>query len=134
MAPCVSGKDRRPLPGRETGFSLLEVLLALVVLGLGASLLANSATGGLASLDRAWNKVAADRIARSTLDRIGIDLHPAMVPYRLPADIPGFEVEIRRLDGAAIPNRSMERGEIVVSRAGRVLSRLPVLLTHGRTP
>lgn len=107
---------------RRRGFTLLESLLALAIFGLGAALLADGALTGTRAARQGWTQAAAWRLALSTADRLGIDLHPTGErldiavegqPFRLriePLALQGggdaFLIEVRRRDD---PERVLAR-------------------------
>lgn len=65
-----SGSDRRP-PRRAAGFTLLEVLIAFVILALALAALLPGFSGGLRSLDVADDYATAALLAESRLEAVG---------------------------------------------------------------
>jgi general secretion pathway protein I len=61
-------------PGRNAGFTLLEVLVALLIFALAFGVLAQIFQTGLRQSATAEQMAAATMLARSRLARIGIDL------------------------------------------------------------
>jgi general secretion pathway protein I len=61
-------------PGPHSGFTLLEVLVALLIFALAFGVLAQIFQTGLRQSATAEQMAAATMLARSQLDRIGIDL------------------------------------------------------------
>ena len=71
--------NHRPRPARTTGFTLLEMLVVLVLIGMLTALVAQ-ALGGLgaidASLERAEQRLQADFLAEHQLRQLGAGLVP----------------------------------------------------------
>jgi general secretion pathway protein I len=67
-----------PLPKQSGGFTLIEVLVALSVLGITVGFAFRAFSGALASLDRGEHDQVAVTLAQTMLDRVGhdIDLRP----------------------------------------------------------
>ncbi|MEE3623596.1 type II secretion system protein [Nitrospirillum sp. BR 11752] len=122
---------------RADGFTLLEMLIALAIFGLGTVLLMQSAWSGAWSARQAWGETAALRLAQSVAaevgvalpleDRprdVGLDGAGAGLPYRVKI-VPGrlsptgdrdYRVEIREMK----PDVTREAGtEAAMPGAGR---------------
>ena len=128
------GMMARPgFAGAMSGFSLLEILVALVVLGLAGSLIARGTGLGARSMEKAWERIAADRVARSTLDRLGLDLRPTSLPVKVMEGTAPFQVEIRERNTVP-PHPRLIPAEIVVLRDGRMAASLDVLLDRENGP
>ena len=61
-------------PPSEAGFTLIEVIVALTIAGLGLAALFEAASGGLISADTAMQHTTAVRHAQSHLAELGITL------------------------------------------------------------
>jgi len=61
-------------PENRNGFTLVEVLVAFVILALSATVIMNILSSGTRSADRTHDQREALIIARSTLDRVGAEL------------------------------------------------------------
>lgn len=64
----------RTLPGQAAGFTLIEILVSLAILGVILAAFAQVLTGSLLSSRRVDSGTEALLFARSTMDRIGRDL------------------------------------------------------------
>ena len=72
-AACGSGQGGR-LEGRTTGFTLIEVLVALAILAIAFGFAFRALSGGFDRLDRDQKNADALLLAQSTLARVGRDI------------------------------------------------------------
>jgi prepilin-type N-terminal cleavage/methylation domain-containing protein len=97
---------------RAAGFTLLEMLIALAIFGLGTALLMQSAWSGAWAARQAWGETAALRLAQSVAAEAGVavpladrptDVAEPALPYRVKI-VPGavsptgdrdYRVEVR---------------------------------------
>ncbi|MEA1674772.1 type II secretion system protein [Nitrospirillum sp. BR 11163] len=118
---------------RATGFTLLEMLIALAIFGLGTALLTQSAWSGAWAARQAWGETAALRLAQSVAAEAGVAIpladRPTEVaepnlPYRVKI-VPGavsptgdrdYRVEVR---GMTPPQMIPGASEIAVSGTAR---------------
>lgn len=74
MFPFVSRKPRPPLPPAESparnGFTLVEMLVALTIFGLGVMALASTLPQGLSVRDKARRMTVATSYAQETVERL----------------------------------------------------------------
>jgi general secretion pathway protein I len=66
--------DRRQLAGRESGYSLIEVLVAFMILALALTVLLRIFSGGLRNVSVSSDYATATLIAESRLAAAGIDV------------------------------------------------------------
>ena len=120
----------RPDPATHpgAGFTLLEVLVALVVLALSLGALFAALSSGLGLLQRSGERVQAALALESTLARLGADI--PLVPGRQSGDAGGglrWEVAIAQADaagfGVAVPEG---HGLLVVTVAAAPPGGVPV--------
>ncbi|WP_044562949.1 type II secretion system protein [Azospirillum sp. B4] len=81
---------------RLAGFTLLEMLIALAIFGLGTALLMQSAWSGAWAARQAWGETAALRLAQSVAAEVGVALPLGDQPAEVPvggAELP-FRVKI----------------------------------------
>ena len=79
--------DRRQLAGRQSGYTLIEVLVAFMILALALTVLLRIFSGGLRNVSVSSDYATATLIAESRLAAAGID-----VPLR-PGETSGTEGE-----------------------------------------
>ena len=79
--------DRRQLDGRQSGYTLIEVLVAFMILALALTVLLRIFSGGLRNVSVSSDYATATLIAESRLAAAGID-----VPLR-PGETSGTEGE-----------------------------------------
>ena len=79
--------DRRQLEGRQTGYTLIEVLVAFMILALALTVLLRIFSGGLRNVSVSSDYAVATLIAESRLAAAGID-----IPLR-PGETSGTEGE-----------------------------------------
>lgn len=70
MAFPAEGGGGRSAPVRERGFTLLEIVVAMVLLGLGLALAFSAISGSLSLSQRAFEHEAAMMLARARLDEV----------------------------------------------------------------
>jgi general secretion pathway protein I len=66
--------DRRQLGGRQTGYTLIEVLVAFMILALALTVLLRIFSGGLRNVSVSSDYATATLIAESRLAAAGIDI------------------------------------------------------------
>lgn len=69
-----AGAQRRPTRGRQRGFTLLEVLVAIAILGLGLTIVLSAQTGVFWSYSRARHLSQAPGLVRCKMSEIEVDL------------------------------------------------------------
>jgi general secretion pathway protein I len=79
--------DRRQLDGRQSGYTLIEVLVAFMILALALTVLLRIFSGGLRNVSVSSDYATATLIAESRLAAAGIDMPLA------PGEISGTEGE-----------------------------------------
>jgi general secretion pathway protein I len=84
---------------RAGGFTLIEVMVALVVLGLAFGAALHSLSGALDRLGRDRNAAEALLLARSTLARVGRDI--ALAPGDVDGTVGGFSWQVQATPYAA---------------------------------
>ncbi|MDE1145889.1 MAG: type II secretion system protein [Azospirillaceae bacterium] len=124
-----------PRPSGVAGFTLLEMLIALAIFGLGTALLMQSAWSGAWAARQAWTETAALRLAQSAAAEAGVarpitqgvlDFTEEGLPYRVkivPLGVSGtgdldFRVEVRASPPASNPDAAIAAG----GSAGPVLA------------
>ncbi|MDZ5649531.1 type II secretion system protein [Nitrospirillum sp. BR 11828] len=80
---------------RADGFTLLEMLIALAIFGLGTALLMQSAWSGAWSARQAWGETAALRLAQSVAAEVGVALPLDDRPRDVGLDGPGAGLPYR---------------------------------------
>lgn len=85
-----------PCPGRAQGFTLLEVLIALIIFALAFGVLAQTMQTGLRQSQVAEDTATAVLLARSLLSEVGVDvpLAPGMYEGAMEPDF-RWQAEVR---------------------------------------
>jgi len=108
-----------PCPGRAQGFTLLEVLIALIIFALAFGVLAQTMQTGLRQSQAAGDTTTAVLLARSLLSEVGVDVPLA----------PGI------YEGAMEPNfrwqAEVRPAEIARSEQGSMLYRVRISVAWG---
>ena len=73
LAVCALSNRRRPKGSEAQGFTLIEVLVAFAILAVSLAALMRVLTGGLGSLESAQRHATATLLARSVIERIGVE-------------------------------------------------------------
>jgi type II secretory pathway pseudopilin PulG len=120
-------KQASRLGAEETGFSLVEELVAVGVLGIGLTLLIGMLSTGAAGVTTTQDRVTAEGLARSQLEAIkaaSYRANPTTVPYPTVAAPPPYSVttsvEYWSAPGGAftttVRNDGMQRVTVAVHR------------------
>ena len=114
-AGSMCSNRKRDRGGSQAGFTLVEILVAFSVLALALGALLPAFSGGLKSIGASESYVRASLLARSTTDRVGIEIPLEEGEYSGTAE-DGFDwsVQIRRLE-AGDRHRDEESAEEIES-------------------
>lgn len=94
---------RRPGAKRPGGFTLVEILVALAILGVIVSIVSATFSGALGAQSAAERRAATTHAARTALDRLSQDLTSAFVRRaQAPGTVAvGLELDHREIEGAS---------------------------------
>jgi general secretion pathway protein I len=100
-------------PGRNAGFTLLEVLLAFVVFALSFAVVLEILSGSMRSTARAKEYTEVALIAQSIMDQVGLDI-PLEAGFRLSGETGAYQwdLQIEPFEGDGTSVKSVELAEL----------------------
>jgi prepilin-type N-terminal cleavage/methylation domain-containing protein len=106
----------------ESGFTLLECLIALTILGLGAALAMQDSWSGVWGAKQGWREAQALRLAQSVSVEAGIAF--AVPPEGIESAEPGLPFRVKVRPETQGDGRLLYRVEVFAEQDGQLLASL----------